>query len=498
MKTKPGLNFLRGRDFGGCFRGYFRGCFRGCFGGCFFLAMLPFVAEASSITQKIDSILQKVDSRVTLAFAVEDLSTRKILYQKNARLLLRPASLIKTYTGATALKYLGGNFRFNTNLLSFAVPDSKGLIPSAVYLQFNGDPEFTSKNLEQMIAALHKKGVKKILGNLIIDNSQYDGVTYAPGWVVDDITYSYGSPLYSANIDKNKFVIRLHPGAVGHTATITSPLPAGVASFSNELITTKICHSPVLVYSSVANHYNLRGCLARNWGHAQIRELALRNTYLYARVLLARDLRHNGIVLKGHILSGRLPQGAGLRAHLLVQHQSQPLTHLVRVMLKKSDNLIANTLFKQIGFKYSTAAGTWRNGFKGVAKTLQPLTGIDFRTLQIEDGSGLSSYSLMSAEQMLKLLQAGYKDATLRSQLLPSLPIAGYDGTLQYRMRQFAAHTAIRAKTGSMTGVTNLAGYVLRPGHHPLAFVVLINGFIGKKYAYTRIQDELCGYLASL
>jgi len=171
---------------------------------------------------------------------------------------------------------------------------------------------------------------------------------------------------------------------------------------------------------------------------------------------------------------------------------------LVKTMLKKSDNLIADSLFKTLGAIYYKQTGTWENSSKAMQQILANKTNIDFSKALIYDGAGLSRYTLVSPQQFSLLLSAAYHDPVLADIFIAALPIAGIDGTLKYRMGKGSTLGNIHAKTGSLANTSALSGYLQTSHHEVLAFAIIINRFTGTMHKYHLLQDKICQFLASI
>lgn len=159
-------------------------------------------------------------------------------------------------------------------------------------------------------------------------------------------------------------------------------------------------------------------------------------------------------------------------------------------MMKNSDNIYAECLF------YQTAATTRKKGAgrKEAAQRTEELLkriGLNSESYKIADGSGLSLYNYVSAEMLVALLGYAWNTPTIREHLLPSLPIAGYDGTLQKRMIGTIAEGNVRAKTGTVTGVSSLAGYLTATNGHTLVFAIINQGIPSASIGRT-FQDKVC------
>lgn len=334
-----------------------------------------------------------------------------------------------------------------------------------------------------------------IKGRIYIDASDYNNIPYPPGWIWDDLSYGFAAPLNTIILNQNKFVLRLQPaGKVSALPKIISPLPKGIADFENHIRTTnhKVPHCPITIYSDDQNHYRLSGCINQKWGR-QRRTLAIRNVMKFTKYSINQALQSNYIRYTGSIGEHSAPK----HKHLLVEHKSKPLSKIVRQMLKDSDNLTTDTVFKKLGQQYYKTQGNWQNSISAVENILELPANINFNKNKLNDGAGLSRYDLITPNQLLKLLYYANHNPTIKMAFFNALPIAGKDGTLVDRMLDQAKTQRIHAKTGGMTGVTSLAGYIESHHHGELAFVVMINNYVGPEKPYLKFEDKISEYLAS-
>ena len=207
-------------------------------------------------------------------------------------------------------------------------------------------------------------------------------------------------------------------------------------------------------------------------------------------MLIQQGLQDKGITYPGTIRARKAPTDDVV----LAEHRSPPLSMVLKEMLKKSDNLTADSLLKKIGEVYYKEPGTWQNGLFALRKILKP-TKIDFKHNLINDGAGLSRYNLIAPRQLTQLLYYAYHHPTIRAVLLQDLPIGGKDGTLIDRLRPTANGEHVHAKTGSMSGVCALAGYVMTRHHVTLTFAIMANGFVGKDLPIIHLEDRICELL---
>ena len=206
--------------------------------------------------------------------------------------------------------------------------------------------------------------------------------------------------------------------------------------------------------------------------------------------LLKKMLMEKGVHLEGKIVSGTVPSDA----HSVAKHLSPPLADLLKLMNKPSDNWIAELVFKTMGAEVMGEPGTWKKGREVVTGFLKEIVD-EPPAHRFVDGSGLSRYNLLNAELLTRLLVYMYHNFELMPEFLSSLPIAGVDGTLKNRMQGMYAEKTLRAKTGTLSGVSALAGYTVTADDEVFAFGILISHYIGPATSARRIQDKIGNHL---
>lgn len=211
----------------------------------------------------------------------------------------------------------------------------------------------------------------------------------------------------------------------------------------------------------------------------------INNIATYHKKLITEIFRKFGVKIHGHVIRSK----AQPNLTTVVDHQSPPVKNLVNQMLKKSDNVIAGALFKKIGQTYTNDIGSWHNGALAVKNILATQLGLNITGLNIVDGSGLSRLNKITPKQMMGILEFNFHNLALKKTMVPSLPIAGRDGTLKNRMHNISYQ--VKAKTGSMTGVISLAGYAWNKHKEPLAFVIIINSKTQSARASKSLIDKI-------
>lgn len=446
----------------------------------------------AGLTDDLKQHIAAAPNDVHRGFYVQSMTNNRVLFAKNAKHLFTPASIMKILPAVASLKYLGPDYRFPTRLAVTAKP-KRGVINGDVYIIFSGDPDFTSSDLSKLVKKLKQKGVTRINGHVYLDNHAYDTHYHPPGRVVDDTAYYYSAPISTISIDQNNFAMRIRPGTkLGAKAKLEPLLPNGIVTLDNHVLTAP--HSSIIkIYAKPNNHYYLQGKLSQKTKQIS-RRMALTNPVPLAARLVATDLKENGIPFTGRVNVKTAPSK---QLYTLSEHYSKPLKTLVKQMLTDSDNHIADSLVKKLGERYYKTQGTWDNGVKAMETILHQYTGVNFKKNHFTDGSGLSRYDLITPEQIGKILAFAYKDKAIYKYFYAALPVAGKTGTLAWRMKNHPRARFIRAKTGSMGGVTSLAGYAKSRSGHTRAFVFMTNGYVDKRKVHSKLEDKLATQLAS-
>jgi D-alanyl-D-alanine carboxypeptidase/D-alanyl-D-alanine-endopeptidase (penicillin-binding protein 4) len=210
----------------------------------------------------------------------------------------------------------------------------------------------------------------------------------------------------------------------------------------------------------------------------------------YCGTMFREVLARSGFVVTGCVRSGRVPGNAVE----IASHISAPLSWIIRKMNKSSDNFFAEMLLKALGAELVSPPGSGEKGL-GVVRQFLAEIGIEPSQGVLADGSGVSRYNLLSASMLTRLLYAMYRRSDVIAEYIASLPQGGVDGTLEERFVSSRAQGVLRAKTGTMTGVSALAGYVPASDGRILVFAILINNFNADHEVIQGLQDRICEIL---
>lgn len=448
--------------------------------------------RCDSVSLGLYQLMKNTNPNVHVGIYVQSMNTGHVYFERNANHFFAPASVQKLFTVSSALINLKPSYRFPTRLLTDG-KISQGVLDGDLIFQFNGDPSLTEDTLVSFVRKLHAMGVTRINGNIIIDDTAFNHIPYPAGWIWDDLSFDFAAPLNTVIIDRNQFGLSFVPAPrAGEKSTLVPHMPPGSATFINQTITTNYPkrNCPTTIYSNEQNQYLIRGCLARDQG-TQHRSLAIRNLEMFTRGLIFELLSQNNISFTPHVYYAKTPTNSTI----LEQHFSAPLSKLIVHLLKVSDNLYADALLKKMGEHYSHAQGTWQNGLAAIRPVLANDVGINLSHVQLNDGSGLSRYNMVTPSSIGQLLNYIYHNPMLNKTLIPALPIAGVNGTLAGRMPNMAKGERLHAKTGSMTGVSTLAGFIKTKHHGVLSFVIMINNVPRNRFPYIMLEDRICEFL---
>lgn len=446
------------------------------------LALTLFTSHyANSKNPALETYLPLLPKGTSLSILVQTIGDKpNTLINNQSEQFKQPASTQKLVTALAATLELGGNYRFVTRLQTNGTLENQQLKGDLI-VQMNGDPTLTRQDLQLLLSDIKKQGINKITGNIIIDTSVFASHDRAAGWSWNNLTACYSTAPAASIIDGNCFNIGIDAsGKVGDRVIPTVAKSTPVSVTSQAIIIgdkggrqDRYCEFDIVAHDN--NQYQLTGCVRQNKEKSYF-NFAITDSVNYLADILKAQLSQQNITFNGRIIeANQTPKGALTQ---LTSHQSAPLSELLTTMLKKSDNLIADTIFRTIGAHYYNQAGTWRNSSDAVKAILKSKAGIDMENTVIMDGSGLSRLDLISAEKLMQLLQyIAVNDQTL--QIMAKLPVAGVDGTLQHRnsFRDSVFKSTIIAKTGYLEGNYNLAGYIKQPNGHYIAFVQFISGY---------------------
>lgn len=439
----------------------------------------------------LDTLLLSPALRGAVAsIVVRDANTGAMVYQHNPETRLIPASSLKLLTSATAFDVLGPDYRFSTEVLTTGVQDQHTLNGN-LYLRGSGDPTMQAGDYQALAAAVAAKGITRITGDLIVDDTFFDAVRLGSGWENDDEDQYFASQISAltvapdARFNAGTILINVMPGVPVQVSM--SPendyvhLQSGIVNGASNDLTSIRMHgsNQVLINGTVASPTSLK--------------LAIWEPTRLVAQIFGNALRQYGVEVQGRVIIGA---ATASDAQLLARHEAMPLAEMNKPLLKWSNNSIAEALLKAVGAKAS-GVGSAEAGVNAVTAFLSRLNLQHDDRSQV-DGSGLSRRDLISAQEFSDLLIALRKQVWFDA-WYAGLPVAGNSdlmqgGTLYRRMRGTVAENNVHAKSGTMLGVSSLTGYVTNASKRPLVFSIVLNNFTAPVKA---IEDEMVTVIAA-
>ncbi|MGR9050419.1 D-alanyl-D-alanine carboxypeptidase/D-alanyl-D-alanine endopeptidase [Halobacillus faecis] len=449
-----------------------------------------------SLQEKVERVL--TDERLAGAIAgisIRHADTGAILFEKNADLRLIPASNTKLFTGAAALETLGPRYTFATELWTDG-ESKRGILDGNLYLKGKGDPTLRTEDLDAMARALKKAGVRKITGRLIADDSWYDDVRLSDGIQWTDETEYYAAQISALTLSPDKdydagtVIVKTIPADVkGAQAHIEIFPDNEYVQIINQTVTSSPEKGTELEVERRhgTNEINVKGEIALDdpFSHSWV---AVSEPSGLVMELFQRSLQKYKITMKADKAgSGVTPE----EATLLVTRNSMALEELFFPFMKLSNNGHAEVLVKEMG-RVVHGEGSWAKGLSVVEEVLAEM-GVDVETMRLKDGSGLSRSNLIPAHEISELLFQ-VQDEEWFPVLFQSLPMAGNPerfagGTLRSRMIDTHAEGKVQAKTGTLSEVSSLSGYVTTADGNPLIFAFVFNNVLSDEVK--EIEDQL-------
>jgi D-alanyl-D-alanine carboxypeptidase/D-alanyl-D-alanine-endopeptidase (penicillin-binding protein 4) len=505
--------------------------------------------KAATLVSQVDALL-KAHPNIAhgrLGLLVVDLENGAVLADENSAHFFTPASNAKLFTTAAALVRLGPEYRFRT--VARATPDWRPGDPTVRELRVvgGGDPNLSGRVLPfsksvrsgpplsrigQLADQIFEAGIRVVSGDVVAVDSRYPSDPYPDGWTLNDYLWDYGAPVSSFSVNDNSVQLIVTPTEPGSLASVELTPEVGHYVVLNQVVTVAGRKDQIeILRDPGSEEIVVRGEIGREVGMDAGREadhdvrrhqedLAVNDAALFAAQALAAALRDRGVAVLGSPRAERsetaaLSQTAGLPGTAasgeasgpatppkppgdevpeVASLQSAPLSEIIAVVNKVSQNLHAEMLLRELGFA-GMGAGTQavgvaaRKAFLAEAGVTEKETGY-----VLEDGSGLARQDLITPQSTVALLRYMWTRPE-REAWLASLPIGGVDGSLEHRMTKLSHAERIHAKTGSLSHVVSLSGYAERLPGRWLAFSILINGATAPPREVSGFLDQVCALM---
>lgn len=461
----------------------------------------PASTRASSpedaLRRDLRAIFTQADvDHATWSLAVKSLKNDALLFSMNSNRMLTPASNQKLITAAVAAERLGWDYRYSTRLYATGPLSPEGDLDGDLVIVSNGDPTINRRHPERSGAfdawakQLYEQGVRHVGGQLIGDDSAFAEPGWGVGWAWDDLTTDYGTAVGALQYNQNAAELLIGPGLEPGGRAIISVSPPGSGLIIDHSVTT------------VASGQASRVALSRIPGSSLLKvsgqiaigdravsiDVAVPNpTILYLNAL-REALARNGIFVGGGPLDvddARVKPDYS-RATLLLEDRSSALSSIIDVNLKWSPNEYSETLLRSIASMPAEATAE-----AGLLKLDETLHQWGIPTLYVaRDGSGLSRNDYVAPDALIAILTHVWKDARLFEPFRSTLPQAAVSGTLANRMKGTVAAERVWAKTGSMSNVRALSGYLMTLDNEPIVFSFMTTGYHVPDARVEAVMDE--------
>jgi D-alanyl-D-alanine carboxypeptidase/D-alanyl-D-alanine-endopeptidase (penicillin-binding protein 4) len=411
--------------------------------------------------------------------------TGKVPYSYNGTRPMVPASNLKLVTTAVATDRLGPDFRFETRLYGPAT-HSGGVATGDLVLKGGGDPSFYApyvgsslEPLQEFARALKNAGIKKVTGNLIVDDSDFDRKFISDTHLERYRLEAYAAPVSGLSLNRNVVTLNVTLGGV------TTDPPTGSLTFVNKV--SEGGYDQVWVERPRGTDKVILNGVLRP-GSSFSTTLTIHDPVRFTGSAFFRTLAKAGIQMAGKWLT--VPEGkpASLAGKvMLARHRSPKLQELIRETNVESDNVLAEHIFRRLGASI-VGFGSARNS-EAVVRDFFAKHGIDDRGLKMFDGCGLSESDRISPFQLVRVLHAmwGHHNGQI---FIDSLPAPG-EGTLQSRL----GGALVRAKTGTLNNHTGLTGYVVTAYGQTVGFSILVND-VKETWPAVELQDRVVSLLS--
>ncbi|AFZ43791.1 D-alanyl-D-alaninecarboxypeptidase/D-alanyl-D-al anine-endopeptidase [Halothece sp. PCC 7418] len=435
------------------------------------------------LPEKIDPILENSADGSRWGIIIQSSVSETILYQKNADQFFIPASNIKLFTTAAALNQFSPQFEIITPIFAEGSP------PHLQTLQIigKGDPSLNRNDLEKLAETLSQTGIRSI-ATLVLETGYFDTPAINSTWEWEDVYAAYGTAVNSLILDENAVTLTLRPQKVGEVVKIDwdNPIAASQWTLKGEAVTApaNTDYQVELNRKFGTSELNLRGTLPQDI-KTDVWQLAIPNPDYYFRDVLLTQLGENGIkVDQVQFLDSDLSLVSGARVSELV---SPSLSELITEINRNSNNLYAEAVLKSL---------IAESGEKAIEKELTAL-GVSPNHYSLADGSGLSRRNLATPRAIAQLLQGMLTSKNFEI-FKSSLAVAGINGTLKNRFQETPLQGNLQGKTGTLTGISTLSGYVNPPHYETLIFSVLLNHSQRYSSEQRAIIDEMILLLSRL
>src|SRR5699024_1988747 len=425
-------------------------------------------------------------------------STGNILDAFNADKLVRPASNLKLLTSAMVLDELGPDFRYVTKLYGIGtLKDSTW--HGDIIVRGSGDPSVSGTFYQddrfyvfnQFYRALDSLGIEHVNGSLVGNNAYFDQKPYPKGWSWDDLSFYYGVEINALSFNENTVELSVYArNNIGERPNIEwFPFDTDYVDFINEQVITPAYSEYDESYRRImgTNTILLRSSLPKNYVEEEA--LAVLDGAQYFIDTLQKYLAQSGITVESIFVENQPRNWNSGQYQVLTKHRSVPLAELLEEVNSESNNFYAEMLLKTAAAEHFHTAGSTELGLR-LMEDFAKKMGMETSDLKISDGSGLAPATLLTTAD-LSMMLVNMRSHPYAEAYRHSLSVAGQTGTLKYRFRGTPIAGKLTGKTGYISGVRALSGYLEAQSGHPLTFSIVTNNYTEPTSYIDRVQEEI-------
>lgn len=435
----------------------------------------------SQIKNRIFKILKETDPYLNIGIAILDKKTGRKILSHNEERYYTPASVNKIFLAAAALKILGHDYTFQTQLSHHG---------RTYYVRFGADPYFTHTDLEDLLSPLKDLNKSDPL-MITIDRSHFSLPKHPFSWTHENTTFCQARPLDSALINKNTVSFYIFPEKNKNKARIeflNDPIPFEIENkstvgpctpateikrknlfFRNKIIlsggcvpmTLKICLPPEDLDQYILDHF-----------HHVLKKMGFRNYRL--------------------VFGDTPPKTAPLKATI-----SEPVSRILKDVLSRSDNYTSDVLYLELGQVLTPVAHEWADVGIALKKGILKKFRFDLQKTIIRDGSGLSRHNATSPRLLAEFIRHALSDCEVGPYLREALPTWGESGTLENRTHHRYLDGKAHLKTGTMNGISALAGQLTAKSGKEYIIAIMSQGLVETNGHYITLEDKILKEIAS-
>ena len=437
-------------------------------------ATLAFAQTATTLPEPVARALAQAGiPESAVGIYVHEIGADQPVLSVGAERSLNPASTMKLVTTYAGLEMLGPAYVWNTDVLTDGTMN-QDVLAGNLYIRGAGDPKLTVESFWLLLRNLRARGVREIRGDLILDRRLFAEEVQDPGAFDDQPTRPYNTGPSALLVNFKAVTLQFIPDAATRSVRIAVEPPLPQVQIINNL---KIADGPCgdwvgkLRLESQGNADSARlafnGTYALDCGEG-MRSFSVLGHRQYIGALFTQLWKDLGGTFNGQVRDGATPD----QARRLTTARSLSLAEIVRDVNKYSNNVMARQLFLTLGINAGAPATT--AGAGNSVKQWLALKGLAVPELVLENGSGLSRIERINARNLGAILLNAYASPVM-PELMASLPVAAVDGTLRKRLKSAEVAGQAHVKTGSLSGVRSIAGYVLDAQGNRSVIVFLVN-----------------------